>query len=139
MKARFLQLVRPFSLGFPFILLLSLAACEEKIPDEKRVLGYWGMGFISMNGQDVSNGKEWFEFQENGQMNLMTTNGKKEQKFWMIHPERKKLSLKASERDSLEYDYRFGNDTLMLNAFVGGSQKVQICLHKIPEKPAPKP
>lgn len=114
-----------------------VASCSQQQADDRpRIVGLWGMGYISSNGMKASEGREWFEFREDGTLSSRSSPGYYQEGFWRLDQGNGKLTLGEPGIDSLVYDYHFQGDSLILESVMEALQhRVGICLVRIPKKP----
>lgn len=99
------------------LLLLFLSACSTK-SDRERIIGLWQVLEINFMGRPISDGKEWFRFNENGTVRSRSGQSEYQQGWWSVAHERQTFYIREGITDSLAYDYQFRGDTFVIKAMI---------------------
>ena len=116
MKCRRLSIISAL-----FVVLLAFPACNSQ-SDRDRIVGLWQVLEIDFMDKDISDGKEWFEFSEDGKAKSRSAAATYQNGWWSISPEKHIFYIRENFVDSLAYDYSFHQDTFKIAALIRGNR-----------------
>lgn len=93
---------------------LTFVGCNS-MSDREKLVGVWHIQSLIFDGDSRTDGKDWFQFYEDGKVKSRTLSGEYDMGYWSLHKEKQAIYLKPTPQDSIGYDYEFAGDTLKLN------------------------
>jgi hypothetical protein len=93
-------------------MVFALASCG-KIDEKKQLIGIWKLAHLNINGMEVTDGKGFIEFKEDGRNIVRTAPGRYEFGKWEINPEIKEIIMN-DERSGAHYKYEMAGDSLTM-------------------------
>ncbi|MEM0996159.1 MAG: hypothetical protein AAGN35_03730 [Bacteroidota bacterium] len=118
------------------LLMVSLSNCRgnEKKPDSEAVLGIWRVNASLVAGQDVGDGKSWFDFKSNGTVDTRPRPGVYDSGTYTLDAEKKTITLKG-ETGSLTYNYTLEEDKLNMTTTMPNEMKLELVLQRVDDYP----
>jgi hypothetical protein len=94
------------------LLALVIASCS-KTDDRKNLIGIWRLAHLNVNGMEVSDGKGFVEFKEDGRNIVRIAPYRYEWGNWEMKVD-SALILMKDERSAAPYNYQMMGDSLVM-------------------------